>query len=46
MYREYRNAACMTIESASKESSIAPRTLVKYESGDITPDVEKVFKVS
>ncbi|MEZ2661266.1 helix-turn-helix domain-containing protein [Aneurinibacillus aneurinilyticus] len=46
MYREYRNAARMTIESASEEIGVAPRTLAKYESGEIIPDAEKVFKMS
>jgi transcriptional regulator with XRE-family HTH domain len=46
MYRECRNAACMTVERASEEVGVAPRTLAKYESGEIVPDAEKVFRMS
>lgn len=46
MYRECRNAACMTLERASEEIGIAPRTLAKYESGEIVPDAGKVLRMS
>lgn len=46
MYRKCRNEANMTIERASEEIGVAPRTLAKYESGEIVPDAEKVLTMS
>jgi transcriptional regulator with XRE-family HTH domain len=46
MYRECRNGAGFSIESASEAIGVAPRTLSAYEAGDIIPDAEKAMKMS
>lgn len=42
MYKQFRNHAGMTIDHASEQLCIAPRTLAKYESGEIIPSAEMV----
>lgn len=45
-YREGRKFAGLTIEESAFRFHIAPRTLSKYESGDIVPPPEVVLQMS
>jgi len=46
MYKEARKAAGLSIEEASFRLHIAPRTLCKYEAGDVVPPPEVVLEMS
>lgn len=46
MYKEARKMAGFSTEEAALRTNVAVRTLMKYESGDITPSPDVVVKMS
>lgn len=46
IYRDYRKQAGKTVERAAEELNVSPRTLYRYEAGEIDPPPDVVYKMA